>query len=616
MKPGLLQEKPIQITTGLREGSPERELDQLDLYPYAKALTTFIQSCDTPMTVGLQGDWGTGKTSMLNMLRGSETHPKSGLLNSETSLIISFETWSYAQFNDRSSLPLACLYSLTKRLGDALSRQNIPHEKTNEATKGATGKLTAVLKKSLSRTTVGFPGLSIPVGAAVSEVLSDDEHPPEDLSQQMMEFRTNFSKMVDLWSSKSDKHRVVICVDDLDRVEPIIALELLESIKNFLDVDGCVFVLAVDYEVVQEGMKQKLGTDLQKTSGKSFFDKIIQLPFNMPKSSYKIGNYLKALVEEAFFTHAETLASNKNNIDFLLEITLCSIGGNPRSIKRVMNYARLLNIIRNENSRGLGKSTAQEMKILYSIICMQIAWPELFTHFMADPSAEAIQNLENWEYLESTPELRPLFDRTADAEALKNNISTFVDTLFSMIDEDGDGLLTDKEFAPVHKVLQMAKFTSVEIKPRPRDSFLATIRQNVFKAKDNNLQKFLEEVLVKSKLYTSGEIKYRPSGTRYVTLVYKRKQMGSIVSLGKRPLVIRLNGQPKQIMDFLEETNPQETQPQLVEFVRELEQEDGALTGFGDSFVNIEAFHSIDSKEQVKLLNSIITAMETLITVS
>ena len=51
-------------------------------------------------------------------------------------------------------------------------------------------------------------------------------------------------------------------------------LELLESIKNFLDVPGCVFVLAVDYEVVQQGMKEKLGVDIQKMSGKSFFDKI------------------------------------------------------------------------------------------------------------------------------------------------------------------------------------------------------------------------------------------------------------------------------------------------------------------------------------------------------
>ena len=73
MDRGLLQEKPLEITTGLYKNSDERELDRLNLLSYADALKEFIHTCDTPMTVGLQGDWGSGKTSMLNMLLGSST---------------------------------------------------------------------------------------------------------------------------------------------------------------------------------------------------------------------------------------------------------------------------------------------------------------------------------------------------------------------------------------------------------------------------------------------------------------------------------------------------------------------------------------------------------------
>ena len=105
----LLQEKPVVIKTALQENSEDRKLDRLELLPYAEALAKFIETSDTPMTVGLQGDWGTGKTSMLNMLRGTEENAKSGLLNSNQCLVINFETWSYAQFNDRKSLPMACL---------------------------------------------------------------------------------------------------------------------------------------------------------------------------------------------------------------------------------------------------------------------------------------------------------------------------------------------------------------------------------------------------------------------------------------------------------------------------------------------------------------------------
>ena len=63
----LLQEKPLYITSALQANDKERNLDHLNLLPYAEALTKFIETADTPMTVGLQGDWGSGKTSMLNI---------------------------------------------------------------------------------------------------------------------------------------------------------------------------------------------------------------------------------------------------------------------------------------------------------------------------------------------------------------------------------------------------------------------------------------------------------------------------------------------------------------------------------------------------------------------
>ena len=85
-------------------------------------------------------------------------------------------------------------------------------------------------------------------------------------------------------------------IDDIDRVKPVKALELLEALKTF-DVKGCVFVLAVDYEVVQIGMADKLGVDLQKLSGKSFFDKIINLPFSMPTQSYSLDKYLEPFLK-------------------------------------------------------------------------------------------------------------------------------------------------------------------------------------------------------------------------------------------------------------------------------------------------------------------------------
>ena len=607
MVSGLLQEKPLAITSGLREGSEERQLDRLNLFSYADALKEFIQTCDTPMTVGLQGDWGSGKTSMMNMLRGDENHPRSGLLMKTRCLVVNFETWSYSQFNNRGTLPMACLFALTQKLGNALQSE-IGQDK-KEDVKRVFGQATSRLANVLKKTSVGVPGINIPVGA----MLEDEQTEPDadDLSQQMLEFKRNFSDLVAQWAEPHVEggKRVVICVDDLDRIEPVNALEMLESIKNFLDVEGCVFVLAVDYEVVQEGMKQKLGIDVQKTSGKSFFDKIIQLPFNMPRDSYNIEGYINELIKAANFPEAESLARPDRSA-YLREITLATVGGNPRSIKRVLNYARLLNLIRASNRSRDTRFTVDDSLILYSMICMQIAWPELFAHFMAEPSSETIQNLENWEYLARTPELQPLFNRAPNREKLMNDISTFVDTMFEQLDKDGDGQISDKEFETIKKVLRAAQFTAVEIKRRPRDAFVDTITRNASSGSHSNLLSFVDDVFKKSKIYISPDIKYRPSGTRYVTLVYNRKQLGSVVSLKRNPFVIRLNANPHDLHRRLADLLPNIDGEEMVRLVRELENEEGSLTGFGDSVVNLEKLISMNPTDAVKTLNAIVTAVE------
>ena len=68
-------------------------------------------------------------------------------------------------------------------------------------------------------------------------------------------------------------------------------------LKLFLDCDNCVFVLAIDYAVVSQGVKQKYGELIGEEKGKSFFDKIIQVPFKMPVAQYDVKNYVTASLQ-------------------------------------------------------------------------------------------------------------------------------------------------------------------------------------------------------------------------------------------------------------------------------------------------------------------------------
>ena len=74
--------------------------DSFGIKTYINGLCQFIVSCDTPMTISIQGDWGSGKTSMMNMIKehlGEKIVP------------IWFNTWQFSQFNMGDQLALFLL---------------------------------------------------------------------------------------------------------------------------------------------------------------------------------------------------------------------------------------------------------------------------------------------------------------------------------------------------------------------------------------------------------------------------------------------------------------------------------------------------------------------------
>ena len=149
----------------------------------------------------------------------------------------------------------------------------------------------------------------------------------------------------------------------------------MELIKNLFDLKNCVFVLAIDYGVVVKGLQSKFGkmTEENEWEFRAFFDKIIQLPFSMPISGYNISKYLQALLVDVNYFSKEDLA-NEENLDKISEIVNLSVGTNPRALKRLANSVSLIEIIRGEQD-----ITAQERIIEFALICIQIAYPTIYT---------------------------------------------------------------------------------------------------------------------------------------------------------------------------------------------------------------------------------------------
>ena len=390
--------------------------DSFNISKYINGLVNFIKSCNTPMTIAVQGDWGTGKTSIMTMI-------KNELRNLKNLNLVWFNTWQFSQFNLGDKLPLTMLNKLVNEVSSNKESENFKYIK-----KAMVGVADAILGH-------------ISGGALEVSKFLDDE---ENLFEAIEKLKESFQKLVN--EKAGDEGRVIIFIDDLDRIEPERAVELLEVLKIFLDCEKCIFVLAIDYSVVTRGVKVKYGNDFSESKGKSFFDKIIQVPFKMPVGSYDISLYVKKCFEDiGMEVEVETLPQYINLIKY-------SIGNNPRSMKRLFNSFLLLSNI--SDSEILEDSLNRQ--ILFALLCMQSSYELMYNYIIEkrlDLDGEFFNELKN--------EKNDIFKKIEMNEKEISQFTRFMENFYNLLDKDGDGEINkEDEMEVFRKVLNFSTVTS------------------------------------------------------------------------------------------------------------------------------------------------------------
>ena len=373
-----------------------RKHTQADLFGiqvYQDALIKYIKLTDTPITIALQGEWGSGKTSLMNMLRYHLCE-----VDAAPYYPIWINTWQYSLMKTSSQAIISILEGIINQIGEL----NPSIDKWQESKK----KIGGLFKKMA---TVGTKAAVNVVGieSGLVDELFDNGTQKSSLSE-ISQLKEEIANLIDAALSRdTTKTGFTFYIDDLDRIDPPVAVEILELLKNIFDLEKCVFVLAIDYDVVIKGLKPKFGelTDANEREFRSFFDKIIQLPFSMPVASYSVDAFLvDALRKIEFFSDEEL--NNPSLAETLSEITRLSVGSNPRSLKRLTNTLALISII-NEMQKGeVSTAQEQESKVLnYALVCVQIAYPYIYNQLTEEP------DFKNWnEKIASKLKLRPLTD--------------------------------------------------------------------------------------------------------------------------------------------------------------------------------------------------------------
>lgn len=340
------------------------EKDNFGIEPFEKGLTKFIEHTNTPITVALQGEWGSGKTSLMNSLKMSLSDGKNSKYHS-----VWLNTWEFALMKDASSTLIDIITGLIDETTKIANVDESQKQKILKTLWGGLKKAGKVVVKNAADKVIDGAGSIV------------DAFDNEGKSSIGL-VRTELEEIIEDCIKKDNKLGFIFFIDDLDRIDPPVAVQLLELLKNIFTLKNCVFVLAIDYDVVIKGLEPKFGklTDQNEREFRSFFDKIIQVPFSMPVSSYKVNDFLRDSLLSIDYIN-DTQAKNIDMITAFSEISNLSVGTNPRGLKRLMNSLSLIsciNIAKGNTHDNEQLNNDLEILVNFALVSIQIAYPPVY----------------------------------------------------------------------------------------------------------------------------------------------------------------------------------------------------------------------------------------------
>ena len=519
------------------------EKDLLGVDNYTRALINFVASSDTPMTIAIQGEWGSGKTSMMNQLQ--EELCKDG--NSKY-YGIWVNTWQYALLSDEEIILSRIVNAITEKTMKAINERH--PNKYNDSFRKVKNIGKTIFKGMLK---IGASQVAGTVGSSVvDEVVGGGE-----LSLTVNDLRENLEDLIEKSiDGDSERRGFVFFIDDLDRIEPTVAVQILELLKNIFDIPKCIFVLAIDYDVVVKGLKPKFGELNDKTERefRSFFDKIIQLPFKMPVSRYGIDNFIIKVLKDVDYLTEE----DEKNVNYIRNISAMaenSVGRNPRALKRLTNNLSLIKIFNQiDRARMQKNDEIYEKLINIGLVCCQVAYPYIYNLLCDEPdyknwddgiaaklklnklTEEELDDLDNTEEFDDDWE-KVLF-RACQRDPYLSN-STF--KISDLLNEIAKQLPEDKDLGEtINSLLALSSVTNVEASDQVRggegkyqrtlyediDGYTQHLKSNGVESDYIKLLECLDED-IHEMFANIDDVKFLYSPTAGVTLYAKGKMRGT-----------------------------------------------------------------------------------------
>jgi hypothetical protein len=386
----------------------ETKIDMLNNRAIAKTVAELIKECDDrPVSIGVHGDWGAGKSSILTMVEDELSAQKDGIE------CIRFNGWKHQGFEDAKIALMSAIVSeltekrkpsekakdILKKLWKNINWLSVAKATGNVAFSAATGIPPIGLLNNIVENLKGSVSDKEKVATAiesVDEYLTNAKvYEDNSMTKEFSEFQTSFEELL----KESKIKKLVVLIDDLDRCLPKVTIETLEAVRLFMFSKSTAFVIAADEAMIEYAVRNHfpdLPDDGDIRTGfeysKRYLEKLIQVPFRIPAlGEIESGMYITLLLigsclkeDSTEFNKLLMVAINKmkkpwENLGFTIEQLKEALGdkytsvtneitvsnqiadilakntqGNPRKIKRFINMLLLRDKI--AKARGFGDS--------------------------------------------------------------------------------------------------------------------------------------------------------------------------------------------------------------------------------------------------------------------
>ena len=315
---------------------------KLDREKYAEILKTIIITYQKGFVLAINGRWGTGKTTFVEMWKA--------YLQLDGLRTLYFNAWE----NDFISDPLIGLLGELKKMNPQEKAEKALESVINTAgkivLKAAPAMFKGIIKRYADEEVVDIIYDGIEEGASM---LKKEIENYENQKRSLGEFRKELEKYVNEFCEKKP---LIFIIDELDRCNPHYAVKTLERIKHLFNIPNIVFVLSIDKEQLSNSVRGYYGSDL--INADEYLKRFIDIEYTLPDPN--VDSFSKYLYDyydfnTIFYRIQDQIPPNSlGSRDDLLSTTKTIFKYKKltlRQIEKIFTNARLsLNIFINENN--------------------------------------------------------------------------------------------------------------------------------------------------------------------------------------------------------------------------------------------------------------------------